>query len=145
MSANTRENLLVTMALYAGEMNAHDNIDLPFGNEGEDALADFCVECVDRWMAPDGLVDENGDCPEISFEEYAEQCLVERFPHVEYPEVPLYDGKRYKVIAVAGRVEKDMGFEGTYEECEEWCDYYDWVWRPDGEGGFEWELYVEEV
>lgn len=145
MVASVYENLLVTMALYAGEMNVNDNIDLPSGNVGEGVLAEFCVECVKRWMAPDGLVDENGDYPDISFCEYAKQCLVERFPHMDQPELPSYDGRQYKVVAVAGSVWQDMGIQGTHEECEKWCDYYDWVWRPDGEGGFEWELYVEEV
>lgn len=135
MSANTRENLLVTMALYAGEMDANGNIYLPHGIDGEDELADFCVECVDAYLHNEH---------HITFGEYAEQCLMESFGQQKDHE-PIEEEGQYKVIAVAGSVEKDLGIRGTYDECERWCDCYDWVWRPDGEGGFEWELYVEEV
>lgn len=144
MSATIRENLLVTMALYAGEMVEKGIISLPFGNEGEDVFADFCAECVDRWMAPDGLVDENGDRPDIAFCTYAQQALMELFCTVAIPE-RTEDAKRYKVVAYAGTVERDMGIEGTYEECEQWCDAYDWVYCPDGPGSFEWDLEVEEL
>ena len=48
--ATTYENLLVTMALYAGEFYDMGKIDLPPGNEGEDVLADFCVKCVTEYM-----------------------------------------------------------------------------------------------
>lgn len=135
MMANLRENLLVTMALYAGEMNAHNNIDLPSGNEGEDALADFCAGCVDAYLDNEH---------HITFDEYAEQCLVDRFGQ-QKDDTQIEEEGQYKVIAVAGSVEKDLGITGTYDECERWCDYYDWVYQPDGPDGFVWDLYVEEV
>lgn len=144
MSATIRENMLVTMGMYAGELAQQRVIKLPSGNDGEDMLADFCVECVDRWMAPDGLVDENGDCPDISFEEYAGRCLMESFGR-QKDDAPIEEEGQYEVIAVAGSVEKDLGIRGTHDECERWCDYYDWVYQPDGPDGFVWDLYIEEV
>ena len=135
MSANIRENLLITMALYAGEMNANGNIYLPSGNEGEDILADFCAGCVDAYL------DNGGHIP---FCEYAERCLMARFGQ-QKDDAPIEEEGQYKVIAVAGSVAKDMGIRGTYDKCERWCDYYDWVYKPDGPDGFEWDLYVEEV
>lgn len=133
MSATIRENMLVTMGMYAGELAQQHAIQLPSGNDGEDMLADFCVKCVDDYV-------EGFDLP---FIEYAEDCLLRRFPHPQYAQTK--DKRRYRVIAEAGTVEKDLGVEGTYEECERWCDEYDWKWVPDGPGGFEWDLAIEEI
>lgn len=50
----------------------------------------------------------------------------------------------YKVIMVAGRVEKDMYTGLSKREAEEICESYGWCVRPDGDGGFEWDLEIEE-
>ena len=75
MAATTYENLLVTMALYAGEFYQDDRIDLPPGNEGEDVLADFCVECVREYMVMHES-DPDGDNP---FCDFAADKLFDRF------------------------------------------------------------------
>lgn len=54
-----RENLLVSMGLYAGELDAAHAIDIPYGTTGEDELAEFVVECVDEYMKQE--VDEPFD------------------------------------------------------------------------------------
>ena len=50
----------------------------------------------------------------------------------------------YKVIRYAGSVKYDMYTDLTYEEAIEVCEDYGWVVRPDGDGGFEWDLEIEE-
>lgn len=141
MKATTRENLLCTMALYAGEMVASDVLRFLSGNDGEDELADYCSECVDEYMS-------NPEYNDVPFCEFAEEKLLEKFQSADGDPMddPEYrPNPTHKVIAVAGSVEKDLGIEGTYEECHHWCEYYDWVYRPDGDGGFEWDLWIEEV
>lgn len=71
MAANIYENMLVTMGLYAGEMDRNNTINLPTGNEGEDILADFCVDAVEKYL------ENENDTP---FCEYAESLLREKFP-----------------------------------------------------------------
>ena len=130
MSATIRENLLITMALYAGDMNRADVIDLPIGVEGENELAEYCVECVDEFLDHDVF---DSDLP---FDEFAENRLIKKFGwRVEDDDTPA------KVIAVAGSVEKVL-MEGTYAECEQFCDDHDWQWSEEP-GGFVWELEVE--
>ena len=70
MSATIRENLLVTMAMYAGEMDQTLEIDLPYGTVGEDELTDFCVDCADHYMQTD---------MDIPFDIYAQECLASKF------------------------------------------------------------------
>lgn len=54
MKANLKENLIATAALYVGEFYMAERIDIPPGNEGEDMVADFCVECAtDYFDLPD--------------------------------------------------------------------------------------------
>lgn len=50
--------------------------------------------------------------------------------------------KKYKVVMSCGSLCKDTGIEGTYEECEEFCESLEWVSRP--EYGLEWDLEIEE-
>ena len=50
----------------------------------------------------------------------------------------------YKIIMCAGSVEKDMFTGLSYENAKEICESYGWVVRPDGDGGFEWDLDIEE-
>ena len=155
MSATLRENLIATMAMYAGEMDAHQHIHIPCGVAGEDSLADFCVKCVNDYL------NKNIDIP---FDEYATTCLQQQFGCCEedYDDFPseveneyetneeewekLRGKKTHRVIAVAGTVEKELGIEGSYEFCEWWCDDMGWCWNPQGdEDGFQWDLYVEEM
>lgn len=50
----------------------------------------------------------------------------------------------YKVIMTAGRVEKDMFTGLSKQEANEICERYGWCVCPDGDGGFEWDLEIEE-
>ena len=50
----------------------------------------------------------------------------------------------YKIIMTAGRVEKDMFTGLNKQQAEEICEGYGWCVRPDGDGGFEWDLEIEE-
>ena len=51
---------------------------------------------------------------------------------------------RYKVIMISmGGTEIDTGVEGTYAECEDWCNAMGWEACPDG--GFVWDLEIEEI
>lgn len=142
MSATIRENLLVSMAMYAGEMDQiceidlpYGTADLPYGTAGEDDLADFCVDCVDHYMQTD---------MDIPFDIYAQECLASKFGRKEESKTEYCDTvPTHRVLAVAGRVEKVL-FEGSHDECEWFCDTYDWEWSetPDG---FVWDLEVEEI
>lgn len=134
MSATIRENLLVSMAMYAGEMDQTCEIDLPFGTGGEDELADFCVDCVDHYMQTD---------MDIPFDIYAQECLASKFGRKDEEEDDEYTEPTHRVIAVAGRVEKLL-FEGSYDECEFFANDNDWQWS-ETPGGFVWDLEVEEI
>lgn len=52
--------------------------------------------------------------------------------------------KMFKIVMTAGSVKKDMFTGLTRKEAEEMCESYGWVVRPDGDGGFEWDLEIEE-
>lgn len=138
MGATIRENLLVAMAMYAGEMDQTLEIDLPYGTVGEDDLADFCVDCVDCYMQTD---------MDIPFDIYAQECLASKFGRKEENQTEYcgtgWEEPTHRVLAVAGRVEKVL-FEGSHDECEWFCDTYDWEWS-ETPGGFVWDLEVEEI
>ena len=135
MGATIRENLLVTMAMYAGEMDQTLEIDLPFGTVGQDDLADFCVNCVDHWMKTE---------MDIPFDIYAQECLVSKYGQKYENQTEYCDTvPTHRVLAVAGRVEKVL-LEGSHDECELFCDTYDWEWS-ETPGGFVWDLEVEEI
>ena len=48
--ASIHENLIATMALRAGQMEGLGLIALPSGVEGEDLIADFCVDKVEEFQ-----------------------------------------------------------------------------------------------
>ncbi len=48
----------------------------------------------------------------------------------------------YKIVMVAGRVKKDMYTGLDQATAEEICEGYDWQVAPDG--GFVWDLEIEE-
>lgn len=123
MAATIRENLLVAMGMYAGEMDQDDEIDIPSDIAGEDELADFCVECVDDYLKY---------AYDIPFDEYAVQCLSSK-----------YGRPNYCVIASYGTVDKVL-MTGTHEECKLFCEENDWEWS-EVPGGFVWDLEVEEI
>lgn len=50
----------------------------------------------------------------------------------------------YKIVMVAGRVKRDMYTGLTEAEANEIGDDYGWEVAPDGDGGFVWDLCVEE-
>ena len=50
----------------------------------------------------------------------------------------------FKIIMTAGRVSRDMYTGLSRKDAEEICEDYGWVVRPDGDGGFEWDLEIEE-
>lgn len=154
MSATIRENLLVSMGMYAGNMMQCGAIKLPYGTAGEDALADFCVECVDNFIEHDNNVGQIRGM-DIPFDDYAIECLASKFG-IKDDEIDDDDDEddtefvtdgwvppTHRVLACAGRVEKQL-FEGSYEQCEQFCDYYEWIWQPDIDG-FVWDLEVEEI
>jgi len=72
-----REELIVSMALRAGEMDALHYIDLDTTVVGEEALSIFIVNCVDAWINEDFdpyEFDEDGcDCFDIWIEEKLKQ------------------------------------------------------------------------
>lgn len=154
MSATIRENLLVTMGVYAGDMNREDAIDLPHGVDGEDELANFCVECVDNFIERDNSIGRDDHGMDISFEEYAIVCLLRKYGKREeesvldmiddeYWEGGSLEQPTFHVVATAGRVEKIL-FEGSREQCEMFCDDFGWKWSEEP-GGFVWDLEVEEI
>lgn len=136
MKATIRENLMTTMALYAGEMSANHIITLPQGNDGEDALADYCAACASEYLME---LDRYEDYP---FCDFAQDKLLDRFGKPITCDDPLFteDAGEARVIAVAGSVERVL-MTGTYAECEAFCDAYDWRWLDENE--FEWSLEVE--
>ena len=52
--------------------------------------------------------------------------------------------ENYKIVMSAGSVKQDMMRGLTREQAEEICDGYGWEISPDGDGGFVWDLDVEE-
>ena len=72
--ASLRENLLVTFGSRAGYMDSSGIINLPEGSHGEDILADYAVGVVERYMTK---------CDDISFDEYIETALMEKFGREE--------------------------------------------------------------
>lgn len=50
----------------------------------------------------------------------------------------------FKIIMCAGNVKQDMMCGLTRKDAEEICEGYGWVVSPDGDGGFEWDLDIEE-
>ena len=51
----------------------------------------------------------------------------------------------YSVVMVAGRVKLTMYTYETEEEALLCCEFYGWEIAPDGDGGFVWDLEIEEV
>lgn len=52
--------------------------------------------------------------------------------------------KLYKLVRVAGKVCQEMYRGLTKEDAYAIGDDFGWVDRPDGPGGFEWNIQVEE-
>ncbi len=52
--------------------------------------------------------------------------------------------KMFKIVMTAGTVKKDMFTGMTHEQAVEICEGYGWTVAPDGDGGFEWDLEIEE-
>ena len=65
-----RDNLLVTAGVRAAYMECSRMIDLPAGSVGEDALAGFVTEAVDKY------IEEPIDIP---FDEYIESALMDEY------------------------------------------------------------------
>lgn len=65
-----RDNLLVTMGSRAAYMDVEKIIQLPYGLIGEEIIAKFVSDTVDKY------IDENID---ESFDIYIEEALIERF------------------------------------------------------------------
>ena len=65
-----RDNLLVTAGVRAAYMECSRLIDLPAGSVGEDALAGFVTEAVDK------CIEEPIDIP---FDEYIESALMDEY------------------------------------------------------------------
>ena len=63
-------NLYVTFGCRAGEMNQLNEIDLPTGLGGEEELTILAEDVIGEWMR---------DQPDISFDEFIETRLIERF------------------------------------------------------------------
>lgn len=71
-NVSIRENMLVTMGLYAGELDAAHQIGIPSGAPSEDELAEFVAACVDEYLEPGNRIDE-------PFDLYAETRLLEKY------------------------------------------------------------------
>lgn len=69
---NIRDNLLVTFGTRAAYMDCAGEIRLPSFSAGEDEIADFAVEIVDRYLARP--IDDD-----TSYDEYIETALMERY------------------------------------------------------------------
>lgn len=67
---NLRDNLLVTAGARAAYMECSRIIDLPAGSAGENILAAFVTEAVDKY------IDEQIDIP---FDEYIENALTKEY------------------------------------------------------------------
>lgn len=65
-----RENMLVTMGVRAGCMEALGHIVLPDGSNGEDAVARFVSETVTNYTNTEA---------DIGFDEYIEAALTEKY------------------------------------------------------------------
>ena len=72
--ADVRENLLITMGNRAGHMEAAGEILIGGTTDDEDRLAEFCRETVDGYLRlePDH---------DVSFDEWIERALMEKFGH----------------------------------------------------------------
>ena len=51
---------------------------------------------------------------------------------------------KYRIMMCAGTVKQKYMGGLTYTEAVEICEDNGWVICPDGDGGFEWDLEVEE-
>lgn len=71
---NLRDNLLATIGVRAGHMNAVGHIKLDESVYGEAAFAVFAVSVVDKWLSYDA--ETLGD---LSYDEYIEKALVEKY------------------------------------------------------------------
>ena len=49
----------------------------------------------------------------------------------------------FKVVMCSMALRRDTGITGSFEECLSWCEDMGWIACPDG--GFEWDLEIEEV
>lgn len=70
MAATMHENLISTMALRAGQMEAIGSITLPSGVSGEDRIADYCADKVREYEM------SGSDEP---FDLFIEEALTKRF------------------------------------------------------------------
>ena len=70
MAATMHENLISTMALRAGQMEAIGSITLPGGVSGEDRIADYCADKVHEYEM------SRSDEP---FDLFIEEALTKRF------------------------------------------------------------------
>lgn len=52
--------------------------------------------------------------------------------------------KTFKVVMIGGTVKKDMYTGMTHKDAVDICENYGWEVAPDGEGGFVWDLDIEE-
>lgn len=50
----------------------------------------------------------------------------------------------YKIVMCAQTAKQDMMRGLSYSVAESICEEYGWVVAPDGDGGFEWDLEIEE-
>lgn len=65
-----RDNLLITAGSRAAYMDAFHVIDLPYGVDGEDEIADFVTKLVDEYLM------KNDDQP---FDIFIEKALMKRY------------------------------------------------------------------
>ena len=64
-----RENMLITTGARAAYMECRGDISLPAGSTGEDELAEFIAETVDRYT----------NSVNMNFDEFIETALLRRF------------------------------------------------------------------
>jgi hypothetical protein len=127
MKTTLRENLLVTMGVRAGSMEAAGHIRLPEGVLGEDEVADFVVRTVDAYLALPI------DC-DISFDEFIETALTEKWGNAaEWFGVVRWCDEDIEIIL------SDQGFIVTPEAVRMIREDCSTHWFTDGmiEAGFE--------
>jgi len=134
MRATVKENLMITMGMYAGSLMEKGVIEIPEGNEGEDILADFIAESVSAYQ-------ETRKIDDLPFCAFAEDALMVRFnpDHSGLIKVKIPDDE-FEVYCKPseGECAGVAIFRGTYREC---CN----VWHDNLTRYEQWHVYIRRV
>ena len=122
MKACERENLMITMGMYAGSLMEKGIIEIPEGLEGEDILADFIAESVSVYQQTRKIDD-------VPFCAFAEDALMIRFKTNCSERLKVnfkveFTDDEFEVFCKPSDGEcAGLGiFRGTYRECCDVCN-----------------------